>query len=210
VGLFRGNRPVFRSIGETLGLLESESATTEFENGPVRPILDVQASIEAVVDYSEFILLRTDSAGGADTTVDIDPHVLTDWSEIRNRGRTLIGIPGSAVPPTFDAWITTVGVTCSNASTLDEVEIFSLAPTVGAGNGQIIMFFGDTPTPFGHVLRGSADNPPFIVPLPWLIPPLGLQTSTLRMRLNTNGVVSTNLTLGVYSGPPGTFRRIYG
>jgi len=208
VGRFRSTRASFRAIADALGFLEADSATTEYENGPVKPRLNVQASIEAGVNFSSFIFLRTDSAGGADTTVDIDVHVLGDWAEIRNRGVTFVGVAGTEVPPTHDAWIISVGIDLTVGAAIDNAVIFYHASTVGAGSSRIPLYFGDTVGAIG-LLRGSVQASPIVLPLPWPILPVALQTHSLRLKLNTNTVVSTNLTLGVLSAPPGVFRRLY-
>ncbi len=212
MGLFRGSRPSFRAIADALGLLQSDAATSEYENGPVRPILDVQASIEAGVDYSEFILLRTDPGGGADTTVDVDVHVLADWTEIRNRGVTQVGVAGSEVPAAHDAWIIRAGVMVSSGVNFTSAALFTNTATVGAGTGAIPLWFGDSTVRGGAAIEMIVNATlisPFLLPVPWWVPPVNQQLGNLQFRLLTSGVVSTNLILGVLSAPQGTFKRLY-
>jgi len=208
VGLFRSSRPVFRTIGDALGLLEANSATVDYENGPVRPRLDVQASIEAGANLSEFILLRTD-VGAVTDIVDVDVHVLADWTEIRHRNATFVGVAGTEVPPTHDAWILYVGVSTTLASAYTASSIFSTTPTVGAGDGNAIWFFADTVAAGFLATRTARFDPPNLIPLPWYIPPEAERMTKLQFRLVTSAAVSTNLTFGVLSAPAGTFKRLY-
>lgn len=209
MGRFRSTRAAFRSIADTLGFLEADAATTEYENGPVRPFLDVQGSIEHQVVFSEFILGRTDVAA-VDTTVDVQVHVLGDWDEIRTGGVTFAGVAGSEVPPSWDAWIIRAGVSVSaSAVNFTDADLFTVAPVIGVGSAMVDMWFGDTELPSGNVVRNSTHDSPQIVPYPWWIPPVDQQTNTLRFRLRSSDAVTSNLVLGVLSAPPGTFKRLY-
>lgn len=208
MGLFRPSIPSFRAIGTALGLLEADAATTQYETGPVRPRMDVQASIEAEVNYSEFVFLRTD-VGAVTSIVDIRPHVLGDWAEIIHRNSNFVGVAGSEVPPTHDAWVIYVGAQVSTLAPFTSGEIFSEASTVGAGASRIEYWFGDDAVANGGVTRGSAHDSPIMIPLPWWVPPTVQQTSTLKWRLVTSAAVSTNLSLGIISAPPGVFKRLY-
>lgn len=209
MALFKSSRPVFRSVADALGLLEADAATTEYESGPVKPRLDVQASLEAVVNYSEFVLGRTDGAGGTDTTVDVDVHVLGDWDEIRRRNVTFVGVAGTEVPAAHDAWIIRVGVSATVPSNFETATLFTLSPTVVAGDANVPLFHADTVIVGELLARGAALDSPIILPLPWWVPPVNDQLGSLKFRLNTSNAVSTNLVLGVLSAPRGTFRRLY-
>jgi len=209
VPLFKSSRPVFRAIGDALGLLESNSATTDYENGPVKPRLDVQASMEARADYREFLLLRTD-VGAANTTVDIDVHVLGDWTEITHNGVVFVAVAGSEIPPLHDAWIISAGVSLTIGASLDSCEIFSETAATGAGSGRVSRLFGDSTTAqLANVTRSTDLAPAIMTPFPWWIPNVAEQASNLRFNLDTNAAVSTNLVLGVLSAPPGIFKRLY-
>lgn len=209
--IIRPSFRAFRAIGDALGILTAE-AVTEFEVGPVRPRLNVQASLEAgVVRYSEFILLRTD-VGAADTTVDVDVHVFDDWTEMRSRGQTFptTGVPGSEVPEDHDAWIIRIGISTTVSAAFLESEVWTETPTLGAGAGFTSMFHADQVTTQGFGARGATLESPIMMPLPWFVPPLSQSLGSLRMRLRTSAITSTNLVLGVLSAPAGVFRRLYG
>jgi len=207
VPLVTPSRRVFRAIGDALGILTGD-AVTEFDVGPVLPRLDVQPSLEAAVNYSDFVLLRTDIAGGANTTVDVDVHVLTDWTGIRHRNRTLVNIPGSEVPAGHDAWIIRAGVS-STTGLITRCSLFWETATLGAGGGHVPLFYGDARLSNSALVRGPNLDSPLLLPLPWWVPPVAQLTAHLRFELVTTGVISTNLVLGVLSAPPGTFRRLY-
>jgi len=199
---------VFNAVADALGFTDG-SAVTKYELGPVRPRQDVQASIESgIVNYSEFILLRTD-VGAVTTTVNINPHTLADWTEIRNRGRTLVGLVGSEVPGDHDAWIISAGVTVTVVGAISNAEIFTETPTLGAGVASATLWFGDVANPRGGVMRAASRETPYTELLPWYMPPNKQQVFNLRFRLQTNAAVSTNLLLGVLSAPQGVFRRLY-
>jgi len=210
VGFFRSPLPVFRAIGDALGFVESDSATTEYENGPVRPRLNVQASIESgAVKINDFILSRTDAGGGANTTVDVNVHDLADWTEIRNRASTFVGVAGSEVPPGHDAWIIRVGVMSTAGAVVSSCEVFTDAPTVVAGFGGVPLYFANTPTASGLMLLTTGLNVPILLPLPWFVPRPLQKIHDFRFRLTTTGVNTTNLTFTVLSAPQGVFRKLY-
>ncbi len=209
MGLFTPSRRVFAAFRDALQFSGDGANLTKVELGHAQPIADLQASIEAAqVRYSDFILLRTDAAGGADSTVGIDVHVLADWSEIRNRGRNLAGVAGTEVPEEHDAWIIGAGVDVTVVAAIDEAEIWFRAPTIGLGQSRQMLYVGDFSLT-GPLTRNITNDSPILKPLPWPILPVGKQAHGLEFHLNTNAVVSSNLTLSVLSAPPGVFRRLY-
>jgi len=208
VALFTPARRVFGAVVDALGLGGGDGVLSKIDLAAAIPTFSTQASVESgQVRHSEFVLLRTD-VGAVVSTVDIMPHVLGDWTEIRNRNRTLVAIVGSAVPPEHDAWITYVGLQVTVDAALDNGSVFRASPTVGAGNADVELWFGDTALA-GKVFRAATHEPSIMVPLPWYIPPVSEQTSTLRFRLDSNAAGSFNLTLGVLSAPRGVLRRLY-
>lgn len=212
MGLFRSSQRAFRGISDALGLLEADAATTEFENGPVRPRLDVQASLESgVVRYSQFVFGRTDGAGGITSEHGISPHVLGNWSEIANRNKTEVGVAGSEVPPGHDAWIIEVGITNTAPANWTEASIWRQLNTAVAGSGDTILWHGAVSLNQGQVVRNAALDSPILLPLPWWLPPVDQETGSAGMllRLVTSNAVSTVLTFGVLSAPQGVFRRLY-
>lgn len=206
MALFTPARRVFGAVVDALGFT-GDGALTKIDLEKAIPTFSTDASVEAAqVRYSEFILLRTD-VGADDTTVDVDVHVLGDWTEIRNRGRTLVGIAGSEVPPEHDAWIIRAGVATTVGASFTTANIFTDSPTLGAGSGQVPLYFGD-------VIRigraGSLLSPsPYVQPPPWYVPPVAEQAGSVRFNLATTGATSTNLTLAVLSAPPGVLKRLY-
>jgi len=202
-------RRVFAAVVDALGFT-GDGALTKIDLNKAIPTYGLGASVEAAqVRYSEFIRLRT-NAGAVNASVDIDPHVLGDWTEIRNRGRTLVAIAGSEVPATHDAWIIHCGQQITVAAALDLSHIFREAPTVGIGAARSPLWLGDTATPDELIiLKGATFGDPILSPLPWWIPPVAEQVDTLRWRLDANAAQSTNLVLGILSAPPGVLRRLY-
>jgi len=209
VDLYTPARKVFAAVVDALGFT-GDGALTKIDLSAAIPTFDTQPSVEsAQVRYSEFVLLRTD-AGAITSGVDIDPHVLGDWTEILNRGRILIGVGGSAVPDDHDAWVVRAGVMGTVAASFTDASIFTTAATTGSGSAQMELFFADTSDDANRpVFRAATHESPILIPLPWWVPPVDEQTGSLRFRLVTSAAVSTNLTLGILSAPRGVLRRMY-
>ena len=148
--------------------------------------------------------------GAVNTTVDIDVHVLGDWSEIVEKGTTFVAVAGTEVDPLHDAWIVQCGIRLTVASALNGAEIIQRTEVVGAGFAGISHWFADTPTPQTACgARSATFLSPFNIPVPWRIPNVAEQVGKMRFNLDTNAAVTTNLALGVLSAPPGVFRRLY-
>jgi len=209
--LFRSRSRAFAAIADALGFQESDAATTEYENGPVRPTMDVQASLESsVVRYSQFVFSRTDPGGGVIGTASIRPHVLADWDEIASGNVTRVAVAGSEVPPDHDAWVIEVGLQVTSAASFVDASIWRQLDTVVAGSGDTVLWFGDATTRHLSITQ-AAGITPIILPLPWWIPPVDSQTGAvnLRVEIATGNAITTNVTLGVLSAPRGVLRRLY-
>ncbi len=206
MGLFRSNRPVFRAIADSIGLLQGDAATSEFENGPVRPRLDVQASIEAACEYRTFVVSQNDA--GADTSVlDLDFFDSGDWTEITERNRTFI--VSNPIPPLHEGWVIGMGAMSTVTASLTDIIVWREQPTAVSGIGSELLYKGNTAQSGLVISRGSVGASPILIDLPWWIPNLTVTNALMRTQITTSAATVTNLMFRVLSAPIGTFKRLY-
>lgn len=209
--LITAGRAAFRAASDALGF-DGPDGVVEFETGPVRPRLDMQAALESGrVRYSQFVFSRTDGGGGSTATQNIRPHVLADWTEIASRQTTFVGVAGTEVPPDHDAWVIEAGIEISSGANFTDASIWRRLATTPAGNADIILLHGDTRLVTAQMVRNATFDSPILLPLPWWIPPVSEQTgvNTLACSIRTTAAMTTNVCLSVLSAPRGVFRRLY-
>jgi len=207
VGIFRPSFQVFVGIADALGLLEADSATTQYENGPVKPRLDVALSIQKTAVWREFIFSRTDIAGGATTSVDLDFYDSTggNWDEIFVRNSSAIL---DTIPAGHEAIVVEVGADTTVTAAFTSLQIARRRVTAGVGGAHQTLFFGDTPDSDLTLTRNATHDSPILMPLPWYFPVPAISDQVIRARLVTLNATVTNLMFNVLSAPPGVFSRI--
>lgn len=213
--IFKPSFPAFSALQDALGILDSQGATTDYENGPVLPRLNVQAALESgVVRQAAFMKVVVDIAGGDETLFDARPHVLADWDEIAVGGVIFAGVAGTEVPPTHDAWITDIGVEIVTlAANFTSMALAMRQTTVAAGSAFRPIYFGNTTftidTTTLCITRNATFDDPIIGRLPLWVPPPSVSAETIRGRLVTSNALTTTLMFEVLSAPRGVLQRLY-
>lgn len=202
--LFRPSFPVFTAIGEALGLLEADAATTEFEVGPVRPRLDVGIALQKSAVWRTFIFAHTAGAGAETTTTLLDFYTVTNWDAIEVANRDSLAF---LVPPRHECIVIGVGARASSNANIDSVSI-QRRRTAVIGLLSQALFWGDESDFTLIMTRGTAHADPVLTPLPWYFPPLGIQDAKLSVTVDSSNAVTVLTTFDVLSAPVGVFPRL--
>jgi len=202
--LFKPGFPTFSAIADFLGILEADGATTEYENGPVKPRLDVSLAIQKTAVWRTFILIVS-NVGAITSTLELDFRTNDNWDAIRQRNREAF----NPVPLTHEILVVGVG---GMVSANGNVTSFSLVRRLVAVVGPVnhTLFFADAGTDDATMTRGSENGSPVLVPLPWYFPLADLSDQAIRSQFITTGNATLSMSFNVLSAPPGVFSRIWG
>jgi len=202
--LFRPTTKPFSAIADFLGFLEVGAATTEYENGPVKPRLDVGLSIQKSAVWRTFIYSVPHGAGATTASVTNDFFTSTNWDaiEVKNVASVL-----NVVPPTHEAIVVGVGGRASVDANLTSISI-TRRRIATIGEAGITLFWGDTGENTNSVSRNSTHDSAILMPLPWYFPPLTLSNEEVIIATAASDTVTLVTVFHVLSAPPGVFTRI--
>ena len=204
--LFRPTNRVFSAIAEALGFLESDAATTGYENGPVKPRLDVGNSIQRSAVWRRFIYGIT-TVGADTTTINNDFYTAGTWDAIEILNRD-VGSAAGVVPESHEAIVVGVGARASVDANFTSVYIRRLR-TAAIGALQEALFFGDQSNGTDIVTRNATHDNPILLPLPWYFNPLSIDDVNLSVTTETSAAATILTMFDVLSAPVGVFPRIW-
>jgi len=201
--LFHPTNRVFSAIADALGFLETNSATTLYENGPVRPRLDVGKSIEQTAVWRTFLFAITE-VGAATAITAFDFYTALNWDtiEVRNRASDAF-----VVPATHECYVVGVGARCDVNAALNSVSV-RRRRIATAGETDQILFFGDNSELTTIITRNATHDDPVLRPLPWYFPPLGVQNAEIVVDTDLSAAATLFTVFQVLSAPPGVFTRM--